>query len=1018
MKSNTIRLELEELYPTDYYNQLVECANDDFNMNLKKIIKVDYYCLQRIDGDYFDLNNDSEIKKIKEVFSDNILNKIHFKSYDLTYKGLLPFVIVEVNFLAGVTDNPANSAKLALKMVSIDCQVTSGKSYYFFGEAKREDIEKFSYQVLGNRLIESINIQLFPLYKNRDRFKNVTLPQVNLTTASKSDVEVISLEKDPQMLLDLSKDKMLALTLSEMECIRDYYRHHGTDDDRLKYNLPSSPTDVELEILAQTWSEHCKHKIFSAKIDYIEEIKGTEKKLGNMQIDGLFLQFIKKSTFEIKKKAKINWLISVFDDNAGIVRFDSNIDFAIKVETHNSPSALDPYGGALTGILGVNRDIFGAGMGASPIANTDVFCFAPQGKLSPQQNSLMPVDLKTPQRLLQGVHRGVMDGGNKSGIPTVNGSIFFDYDYGGKPLVFCGTIGVLPRKLKDGRDSFKKVINDGDLIFMVGGAIGADGIHGATFSSMQLDSSSPTSAVQIGDPLTQKRVWDFLMEARDAGLYNAITDNGAGGLSSSVGEMATLAGGATIDLSICPVKYPGLRPFELMISESQERMTIAVSANKREEFINLAKKRSVVAAEIGFFSSDGFLTIHYGKKVVARLDLEFLHTPPLMSLKAFWDGKRDRKNWMKTKQKESLKLENSSISKIVKNLLSSENIASKYNLVSQYDHEVKAATHIKPFMGDGPSDAGGIWLYPHGGEKDNVVLVANGIAPRVSLYDPYYMAQFAADEAIANVIAHGGELNHCCLLDNFCWPDPIYSEQNSDGDYKLGQLVRTCKGLYDLCNIYKTPLVSGKDSMKNDYNGYDKHGDKLSISILPTLLITSIARSRLGKTCTTGFKRSGDFIYLVGNIGSGLAASEYQNCFLVDKELDCLPEINLENNLKIYQFMNLVHAKGLLQSSHDISDGGLLICAIECMFTNHLGIWLDIQTERNFIDALFNEARGRFVVSISPVHQEEFEKRAKNIPYLFLGQVQEDKCILNINKKLAFSETESRLYQMWSGENK
>jgi phosphoribosylformylglycinamidine synthase subunit PurSL len=351
-------------------------------------------------------------------------------------------------------------------------------------------------------------------------------------------------------LAELSKKQHWALSAEEMRVIQDHFRQLGR-----------APTDVEMEILAQTWSEHCKHKIFRAHIDYQDLQDPTQ----NQKIKGLFKTFIQTPTENLKKKK--DWLVSVFSDNAGIVRFHDDVDVCIKVETHNSPSALDPYGGALTGILGVNRDILGTGLGAKPIANSNVLCFG-----NPHQLEAVPKGLFHPREVMKGVHHGIQDGGNKSGIPTVNGAMIFDESFSGKPLVYCGTVGVMPR-LVTGRPSHIKGQKPKDRIVVVGGSVGLDGIHGATSSSLGLDASTPVGMVQIGDPLTQKRVLDFILKARDLGLYSSITDNGAGGISSSIGEMAAETGGAKIDLARVPLKYPNLQPWQIMVSESQERMT-------------------------------------------------------------------------------------------------------------------------------------------------------------------------------------------------------------------------------------------------------------------------------------------------------------------------------------------------------------------------------------------------------------------------------------------------------------
>ena len=640
---STVRVEVSFLDHLGHLDRWCKEAKEFLGVNLDSMEQVNFY---KIESKLSQTDLIEKIKKIgPEVFCDSIIQKFISKNiiYDFSYR---PSFVVEVSFRPGVTDNPGHAAKEALSVTGLDAEVSSGTLYFLFGDLSKTDAEKVASDILANDLIQKIEIFDFSTFCEMDRFSDVTLPKVLIET--NPTCAEISLDVSDEELLKISQTNCLALTLSEMEHIRNYFKNPETISYRKAQKLPNWPTDVELEVLAQSWSEHCKHKIFAGNIDYQEaNIPETFKKLGNQKIKGLYPTFIKASTKKIEKERGLDWLISVFSDNAGIVRFDKDLDLCIKVETHNSPSALDPYGGALTGILGVNRDILGCGLGARPIANTDVFCFADPNMPGPEEKELMPKGLKAPRRIFEGVHRGVEDGGNKSGIPTVNGAIYFDQDYAGKPLVFCGTVGAMPAKLNSGLDSGKKYVKALDRVVMVGGAIGADGIHGATFSSLELNENSPSTAVQIGDPITQKRVLDFLMEARDLGLYSSVTDNGAGGLSSSVGEMSTFTGGATIDLSKAPVKYPGLKPFELMISESQERMTLAVPPKSLPAFMSLAKRRGVSASDIGEFNTSGRLQVYYGNQMVADLDLHFVHEslPPL-ELSAKWEGPRERKSWI------------------------------------------------------------------------------------------------------------------------------------------------------------------------------------------------------------------------------------------------------------------------------------------------------------------------------------------------------------------------------------
>ena len=937
---SAVRIEVESKIPDRRLEKWAKEARDYLGVPLSGLEEVKVYKIAA----------KTPLADPREVFADPVLQYLRARAEKFDFKGRTPAFAAEVSFRPGVTDNPARAAEEALALTGVEAEVASGSLFFLFGDIDAKGAATVAQGLLANELIQKVDIWGYKDFCAQPRFRDVKLPKTVLSHTP--DAEEISLELDDAALEKLNTERLLAMTLSELKHVRDHYRA-----------LKRNPTDVELEILAQSWSEHCKHKIFAADIDYNGE-----------KIQSLYKTYIKRATQEIKAERKLDWLISVFSDNAGIVRFDPNIDLCIKAETHNSPSALDPYGGALTGILGVNRDIMGAGLGARPVANTDVFCFAPPDMPQKGEEQFMPAGPKPPRRILEGVHKGVEDGGNKSGIPTVNGAFFFDRDFAGKPLVFVGTVGVIPPKLPDGRLSAEKKASKGDRIMMVGGAIGADGIHGATFSSLEMNENAPATAVQIGDPITQKRVLDFILEARDLGLYSSITDNGAGGLSSSVGEMAQMTGGAKIDLALCPVKYPGLSPWELMVSESQERMTVAVPPAKAQAFLDLAKRRSVSATNIGSFEDDGNLTVYYKDKKVGELALSFVHEslPPLQ-LKAEWFGPGTRQPWSATtKLKNRTEKTPVKISDALLKLLQSPNITSKEKWVRAYDHEVQAATHLKPFAGaanDGPSDSGVIWLAPHGGLKENGAAIGCGLAPRLSTFDAYLMAQYAVDEAVRNVVAAGGDPDMCCLLDNFCWPDPVVSAKNPQGAYKMGQLVRACQGLYDICKAYGAPLVSGKDSMKNDFRGKDKRGESIDISILPTLMVTAMARVNMGTTVGSAFKSPGDFIYLLGAKGAGLAGSEFAELF--GAEDAGVPAIHIAKNIKLYRRIYAALKDGLMNSIHDISEGGLLVAAAESSIGGRLGATLDIEPT---FELLFNEEAGRFVVSVAPERKEEFEK--------------------------------------------
>lgn len=865
--------------------------------------------------------------------------------------------LIEVGFRPGVTDNVGKTAREAVTLLLGDrigtrkIGVYTSRQYLISGPISQADAEKIASGLLSNDLIERHQVLASGAFDCQGGMP-AYVPQV----LGKDEPQVARINLaiiDAQGLLKISQEKLLALNLEEMEAIQRYYTNPAVIKSRKKFGLDETTTDVELECLAQTWSEHCKHKIFNSRIEYTD---GRTKKV----INSLFKTYIKGSTAKIRKaKGKKDFCLSVFVDNAGIIKFNDDHNLVFKVETHNSPSALDPYGGALTGIVGVNRDPFGTGLGAKLIFNTDVFCFA-----SPFHKKKLPPRILHPRRIYEGVREGVEHGGNKSGIPTVNGSLVFDERYLGKPLVYCGTAGLMPAKL-NGKPTHGKEIKPGDVIIMTGGRIGKDGIHGATFSSEELHENSPVTAVQIGDPITQKKMTDFLLVARNRGLYRALTDNGAGGLSSSVGEMATYCGGCEIDLSLAPLKYAGLQPWEILVSEAQERMSLAVDPRKVGKFLELARKMGVEATALGKFTRSGKFHVRYGEKTVAYLDMEFLHDGvPQMKLQAKWKA---------PKNTEPAFAEPANLGTALSQMLSRLNICSKESVVRQYDHEVQGGSVVKPMVGeqnDGPSDAG--IVRPILDSMEGVV-VAHGICPRYSDIDAYHMTACAIDEAVRNAVAVGVDLDHLAGLDNFCWCDPVQSVKNPDGEYKLAQLVRSNMAIYDYTTAYGVPCISGKDSMKNDYAI-----GKTKISVPPTLLYSVIGKIKdVRKAVTMDAKRPQDLVYILGETRDELGGSEWfaQNNAIGSK----VPQVNAKKAMKLYRALNKAIGAGLVASCHDCSDGGLGVALIETAFAGGLGMNVDLKDvpysgrKRNDY-VLFSETASRFVVTIHPKDQKHFEK--------------------------------------------
>ncbi len=928
-----------------------------------------------------------ELERVRvELFTDPIIqesavNRSIARHYDF---------IIEVGFRPGVTDNVGRSSVEGIqdtlgRALAPGETVFKSRQYAVRG-ATRATCEAIARRALANDLIEQWVVNSAEEVAALRGGSLLGLPIV--TERSEAVVHEVDLEIPDDALVAMSRDRMLALDLREMQAIQAYYRDPGVRAQREKAGLPPRPTDIELEILAQTWSEHCKHKIFNALIRYTDPDGNTH------EIDSLFKTYVKATTEIVGKR--VDWLMSVFHDNAGIIRFDENHLFALKAETHNSPSALDPYGGAMTGIVGVNRDILGAGMGCRCIFNTDVFCFA-----SPFYDGEIPERLLHPRRVLRGVHAGVKDGGNQSGIPDINGAIVFHDRFLGKPLVFCGTGGLIPAVVA-GRPSHIKQALPGDRIVMTGGRIGKDGIHGATFSSEELHEGSPATAVQIGDPITQKKMADFLMEARDFGLYNCITDNGAGGLSSSVGEMAQKPGGAVVHLDRAPLKYAGLAPWEIFLSEAQERMTLAVPPDKIEAFLDLARRREVEATVLGEFTDSGFLECFYEGRRIASLSMDFLHNGvPKMRLEAELAPAPPRPD---------IRVARADYTDDLKAVLASLNVCSKESFVRMYDHEVLAQSVLKEFQGvchDGPGDAGVIKPVP---DSWKGLAVACGICPKYSDLDAYAMMACAIDEAVRNLIAVGARMGTIAGLDNFCWPDPVQSEKTPDGRHKLAQLVRCCQALHEVCVAYDIPLISGKDSMKNDY----KIGDT-KISIPPTVLFTAVAvMDDVRRAVSMDVKRPGDLVYIVGETRAELGGSEWYA--VLGETGGAAPQLHPRTARTRYEKLHAAIAAGLVASCHDCSDGGLAVALAESAFAGGLGMRLDLCPMGVGHDgvALFSESQSRFVVTVAPDRAAAFEAALAGAGAVRLGEVtNDDRFVIQGSAGVLVNATITELKDAW-----
>lgn len=843
--------------------------------------------------------------------------------------------LVEVAFRPGVTDVAAR--ELARGMVEIGlppCEVATGARYELMGDLSTDELRRLARQLLCNETVEHFSLGPIIPHFGDVAGPNDRVEQVRL--ADLSDAELMS----------TSKQRLLSLDLAEMKAIQAFYDELGRD-----------PTDIELETLAQTWSEHCVHKTFKAAIDFTWlDSQGVVKQ--QIMVDGLLRQYIRAATETLHPA----WLRSAFVDNAGIIAFDDDFDLAFKVETHNHPSALEPFGGANTGVGGVVRDIIG--VSARPIATTDVLCFGPQDF----PHDRLPPGILHPQRIAAGVVAGVGDYGNKLGLPTVNGAVLYDEGYLGNPLVFCGCVGLLPHA--------RHPVNagQGDLIVALGGRTGRDGLHGATFSSAELThetSETTGSAVQIGDPITEKGLIELIEAARDLGLYSAITDCGAGGFSSAVGEMGSELG-AEVELTNVLLKYPGLSPWEIWLSEAQERLVLAVPPEKLAKLQELAELWDVDVCVLGRFTGDGNLRVCCNGAVVADLPMAFLH-----------DGlprRRMRAEYREPGDNGVVDAGAADAQTLLLAMLAHPNVASKEAIVRRYDHEVRGGTLVRPFTGphmDGPSDAAvikplGTW------QHKLAVALSAGINPRLGQVDPYAMAIAVIDEAFRNAVAVGADPDRMAILDNFCWGNPMLPD-------RLGSLVRACQGCYDGAVAYGAPFISGKDSLYNEFNGKPIPG---------TLLISAIGLVPDMERCVTShLKGPGNLLYLLGETRPELAGSLLHELLGINGgRVPTIPDEPLVR----YRSLHRAIRAGLVRSAHDCSEGGLAVALAEMALAGRLGAQVALEgaadgaTPLSALDLLFSESNGRLLLEVTADDAAAFEAAMAGAPLTRLGAVSAD----------------------------
>jgi phosphoribosylformylglycinamidine synthase len=852
----------------------------------------------------------------------------------------------EVLYNPGVTDPREASIRKALHDLGFRAvEIKTATNYLIRGRFRSEQIREYAALFLYNPLIQHL------------KYGDESIPR---SRRYELKVNRIKLAGD---LRRLSDDMGLSLSRLEMATIQGYFTR-----------LRRDPTDVELETIAQTWSEHCRHKTFLGRIDF-----------EGKTINNLLKNTIMKATRELDHPM----CLSVFHDNSGVIEFDRDYGVCFKVETHNHPSALEPYGGAATGIGGVIRDIMGTGLGAKPVMNTDVFCFGPPGY--PRKD--LPAGLLHPHRIIKGVVRGVRDYGNRMGIPTSSGAVYFDEDFLYNPLVFCGCLGLIPK------DRIAKAARPGDMVLLVGGRTGRDGIHGATFSSTELSRTSEKSCVQIGNPIMEKRVLDCLLRVSELGILSSVTDCGGGGLSSAVGEMGKKIG-VRVRLDKVPLKYEGLSPREIWISESQERMLLAVSRRHLARVVKIFEAENVEAVKIGEFTNDRRLRLSYRGRRVADLTMDFLHDGlPMPRKQAVRKSRLEpRLDFPQPRD----------LNRTLQDLVGGLNTGSREWVIREYDHEVQGASAVKPLVGtglQGPQDA--VVIKPRL-DSHRGVIVACGINPGYGKYDAYNMAVSVVDEALRNLVAGGGDIRRAALLDNFCFASP-------DRPEVLGDIVLASRGCYDAAKAYGVPFISGKDSLNNEWT--DDRGNRHPIPA--TLLISAIGVVEDARRCVTmDLKRPGSELYLVGLTQPELGGSEYLK--LLGLKSGVVPGVDLRTAPRIMKAMQRALGRSLVLACHDLSEAGLGLAVAEMAFSAGIGAVIDLALipyrggipRPDFI--LFSESNTRFLVEVKPENARTFEQYFTGLPWAKIGRtVSQTNLVINFRGKKTVDLPLRRLRQRW-----
>lgn len=870
-----------------------------------------------------------EAKLLTEKLLSENINQKYTINKPITTK------VIEIAYKPGVMNPETASIIKAASDLGIKLLACDSSTEYVFNANKDKALKIIQEQKVFNPLIEHIVTEE---------------PQTLIVKGKPGKTQTIKIRQiSDSELMEMSKDKLF-LNLDEMKNIQKYFQ-----------DLKRDPTDLELETLAQTWSEHCVHKIFKAKI----VLDGQEK-------EPLFSR-LKKEALKHDKN-----IVSAFVDNAGVMDFYDGLALNGKAETHNAPSAIEPYGGAMTGSGGVFRDVVATGQGAKAVVSTDIFCLAPPD----MDKSKLPSGTLPPDYILKRVVTAVKDYGNRVGIPTNNGSFHFHDDYRAKPVILVGAYGILPKE--KAQKGFPK---KGDIAVVVGGRTGRDGIHGATFSSGEMSERTiqvNATAVQIGNAIEEKRSFDAILEARDKDLIRMVQDVGAGGFSSAIGETGEDLG-VKVHLEEAPLKYPGLSPWEIWISESQERMVIVLPKKNLKKFLAICQKYNVEATPVAEFDGSKRLQVYFNKEKVGDLDMKFLFGGlPQRVMKA---SKSSKDKMQSSKFGRVPRLEKEWID-ILEKVLANGNINSKEPVLRMYDHNVQGTTALHPFIGvgmDGPSDASVVKPIL---EKPYGLIVAHGLNPVLNKIDSYWGSIWAATEAVSNYTSVGGDYKEACLINNYIWPFP-------DEEW-LGKLDTCVDAVVDFMKVLQIPVISGKDSLSATYRSKN-----LVLHVPPTLCISIFGKiPDVKKTVSSDFKKIGSTIVLVGKQDlDGMGGSAFL-CAVNSKWVERVegPKVDLKILPQVLDKIHLAIKSGQVLACHDVSEGGLITAIFEMCVGGNCGV--NIKTDNSPVNFLFNETVGCFIVEVA--NEAAAKKIFAGVPYQILGKTQEEEKIV-VDKLFAAS---------------